>query len=282
MESKIVYEHFSSIEKLLKTISGRQNNEAMSGQNQSQKVGAERTRFCGTESFEDAVSLMANGWDEKLADVKKKYEVATKQNASGNVSRIRPTSGVVGYAPLVPNAIRGLPNSMISSERVPQKVKCVSIYYASGVDAGWSQDSMIESGIAVLRIVNNLELKGYRVKLTLVAKSSEGGGERAILCVDMKDFRQQLDLKKLCFPLLHPSMLRRIAFRWLETVPSLTSKGFRGGYGSPFHRDYELGKRVLVENGFLGKDDYYVTAYVCKECGYDIGKIMSRIGMNIN
>lgn len=274
-----IYESYSSIEKLLKTISGRENNEAMKGEDHSVRKG--KKDFTGTESFEEATKLMLNGWDEKLAEVRQKFDTIARENATTEVGRIRPSTGVVGYAPCVPNAIRGLPNSMITSERVPQKVKCISLIYNSGVDAGWSQNEIIDCGIAVLKLVNNLELKGYRVKLEQEAYSCNGGKDDAFMHVQLKDFRQPIDIKKLCFPLIHPSMLRRICFKWIETVPGLTDRGFRGGYGSPLGWNYERNRQYLLDNKKMGENDYFVTAYICNECRYDIDKIMKRIGMNI-
>ena len=53
-----------------------------------------------------------------------------------------------------------------------------------------------------------------------------------IVCV--KRFRDNLDLKKLLFPLVHPSMIRRIFFKYVETNPELTNSRFANGYGYPY------------------------------------------------
>ncbi len=55
--------------------------------------------------------------------------------------------------------------------------------------------------------------------------------------VTMKEFSQNLNLLKLAFPLIHPSMLRRISFRYLETMPAMKDTNYTNGYGYPltFH-----------------------------------------------
>ena len=256
----------------------KENNQAM--RNCEASITASES-FSGTKTYDEAVDLISNGWTEKLDEVKKKFNAAVKTNASASIEKARPTTGVVGYAPCVPNAIRGLPNSMIATEKVPSKVKAVSIVYGTSVSSDWTTEEMINCGIAVLKIVNSLELEGYRVKLVLEAYSCVGNKDTASMLVDVKDYRQPIDLKKLCFPIAHPSMLRRIVFRWLETVPSLTDKRLSSGYGITLSGNYEKHKKQM-QDAFkeLGENDYYISSYMVKEQKYDTEKIMAKAGMS--
>lgn len=276
-----ITERYRSIESLMRTLDSRngKNNPAMQG-NDSSKTGTKR--FCGTKDYDEAVELITKGWTEKLDEIKKGFDKAVRVNTNTTQSRPRPTTGIVGYAACVPNAILGLPNSMIATERVAQKVKAVTIVYNSSVSAGWSTDEMIECGITVMKLVNKLELDGYRVRLTAEPIATTSGSDLAQCLVDLKDWRQPLDLTKLAFPMIHPSMLRRVMFRWLETVPNLTNRGFSGGYGTPkSSEDYEkVVKEYKEERKCLGDNDYYLTAYMVKDEKHDIDRIMKRAGMS--
>jgi hypothetical protein len=52
----------------------------------------------------------------------------------------------------------------------------------------------------------------------------------------VKNATEKLNLSKLAFPLVHPSMLRRLYLRWLEVFPGVP-KSFVGGYGHPMSID---------------------------------------------
>ena len=275
-----ITERFPSIEALMRTLEERkENNPAMKSADSSNTVSKE---FCGTKNYKEAVELITHGWTEKLREIKEGFDKAVKVNSNTTASRPRPTTGIVGYAPCVPNAILGLPNSMIATEKVPQKIKAVTIVYNNSVSAGWSTGEIIECGIAVMKLVNKLELDGYRVKLTIEALATENGGDLAQCLVDVKDWRQPLDLTKLAFPMVHPSMLRRIMFRWLETVPNLTNTGYSCGYGQPkSSNDYDkVVKEYREKRKCLGETDYYLTSYMVKEEKHDIERIMKRAGMS--
>lgn len=275
--AKSIVEKFDSINQFMTAISTREENSAMKGCGHS-KSGSED--FTGTKSWEEACEQLKEGWKKPLSEIKKEFgQFKVKSNVSA--SRQRVTTGVVGYAPLVPNAIRGLPNSMITAERIPQKVKAVSIVYNVNVHCGWTPDQLIKCGIAVLKIVNQLELQGYRVKLSVEVFSSCNDSDHLRCLVSVKDWRQPIDLKKLCFPLVSPSMFRRMGFRWLETVPNMTNDGFRSGYGSPicgenqYQKDLERAKEYKV----IGENDYFLSAYMIKENRHDVKKIMEQAGM---
>ena len=69
--------------------------------------------------------------------------------------------------------------------------------------------------------------------------------------VKVKDYREHMDLQKLCFPLAHPSMFRRFGFKWLETVPGLTEVGWSFGYGRTVKNYKKFKKHFMKENEFL-------------------------------
>ena len=270
-------EQFDTIKKFLDTINSRPNNKVMEGKNNSHTGSEDFTR---TTSYEEATRLILNGWDELLPRIKEQFKVSVKNNANGEITKRRTYNHVVGYAPNVPNAILGLPQSKITSDRVAQKVKAISIAYAPDANGGESAETFIKAGIVVLNIVNQLELNGTRVRLMITPMDSIYDESFVSCMVCVKDFREQLDLKKVAFPIANPSFLRRFGFKWLETYPELKERGFRSGYGSTIS-DESSHKDDLVKGGVLTENDYFMSLGRIKELRYDIPKVMNDAGIQI-
>jgi hypothetical protein len=282
---KMTREVYNSIEILLDTIKKREVNRVFGGKDtEKSKLPSHKgtNGFCGTRNFEEAEDLIKHGWIEPLEKIKKNLGSGKVRSTTGEIKKIRPSAGIVGYAPLVPNAILGLPHSMIKSERTPMKIKTITLLYAVSVNASIDKDVMIDAGISTLRIVNDLELKGYRVQVELEFIGTHAKNrEFASGSVVVKSWRDALDLKKLAFPMVHPSMLRRIAFLWLETVPNLTDNYFSWGHGIPVaNQSYESAKEFYEKRGILNDQTYYINPIMCQEEGYDPKRIMQRIGMS--
>ena len=270
-------ERFESINQMLRTIESRPQNAVFAGKTNPSSKSSDY-RFTRTKSYSEAMDLIINGWEEPLAQIKK--GVANGFKANVTVNKTRPQTGVVGYAPCVPNAIRGLPNSMIMTERVPSKVKAVTILFSMSVTGGYSQEQILKAGISVLNIVNDLELAGYRVKLDVEFFGSAAGNDICSARVNVKDWRQPLDLKKVAFPISHPSMFRRFGFRWLETYPKLTNQDYSSGYGSSmFKENYDNALQTFKDSGMLDKNEYLITTYLCMSECFNKENIMKVCGL---
>lgn len=274
---KVNKEHFESIAEMLKVINSRENNSAMRGENSSHESGGS---FSGTKSYEEAIELVTKGWSKPLEEIRK----GTTKNIKTNVvaSKALPATGIVGYAPCVPNAILGVPNSMIKTDRTPSKVKAVTLTYAISVNCQWSVEEITKCGITALNIVNDLEMEGYRVALNVEFMCAKSNKEISIVTVKVKDWRQPMDIKKLAFPIVNPAMFRRFGFRWLETCPQVTDSSYRGGYGKPLSNDsYESQLKIYNDNGVLGKNEYLITAAMCKKERYDKQRILEKAGIKL-
>lgn len=268
-------EYFDSINQFLSVINSRKNNEVMRGKDSSRTGDS---YFTGTRSYEEATKLLENGWDEVLPKIKAEFTTAVKHNENGAIDRRRTYNHVVGYAPNVPNAILGLPQSMINQKREPQKVKVISIVYAPDANCGTSADTFIKAGIVVLNIINRLELNGLRVRLMITPMDSYSN-ETFISCtINVKDFREQLDLKKLAFPIANPSMLRRFGFKWLETFPKLREAGFACAYGKTIS-DEDSHKDDMVKAGIIKDSDYFLSLGKIEELRFDVQAVMQAAGI---
>ena len=271
-------EHYDSIKQFLTTINSRTKNNVMRCEDSSQTGSSS---FTGTKSYAEATELLEKGWSDVLPKIRKQFETSVKSNANGAIDRRRTYNHVVGYVPNVPNAILGLPQSMINQHIEPQKVKVVSIVYAPDANCGTEAETFIKAGVVVLNIVNQLELNGLRVRLMITPMDSFVNGTFLSCTINIKDFREQLDLKKIAFPIANPSMLRRFGFKWLETYPELTESGFACGYGRTISGEKNH-KDDLVKSGIIKGTDYFLNLERIEELRFDVQAVMKDAGITIN
>ena len=273
MRMNVVKEHFKSIDEMIRTIESRPNNEVMRNEHSSQATSMDYYQFTKTHTYDEAKKLYSFGYKEILPKIKKGFGQEVRKTAM--IERRQVTTNVVGYAPHAPNAILGLPNSMILTKSQPQKTKALSICYCITQNCGTDADEFVRSGIAVLGVINSLELHGVRVKLRIAFYCANEDNEYAFGTVDVKHYREHLDLQKLCFPLAHPSMFRRIGFKWLETCHGLKND-WSCGYGS------QLFDNNVIKKHLLEKDEVFLNLRITKKYDYDVSKIIDSLNLKQN
>jgi hypothetical protein len=121
---------------------------------------------------------------------------------------------------------------MVNQTKVPSKQKVITLNKSISYSGSTNKDVIVENSIKALQIVKKIEAQGYRVNLNIVL-GTEKGGERIIAKIRIKNANERLNVSKVAFPLVHPSMLRRLLFRYIEVNPNVKSKGFVGSYGTP-------------------------------------------------
>jgi hypothetical protein len=124
---------------------------------------------------------------------------------------------------------------MVSSKMVPVKQKVINITKLFNYNGGISSDKIIDESIKVMQLVKKLEAQGYRVNVDVAFGSSAGGREIAA-SIRVKSANERLQVSKLAFPLVHPSMLRRLMFRYIEVNDNVT-RSYVHGYGAPVQRE---------------------------------------------
>jgi hypothetical protein len=154
---------------------------------------------------------------------------------------------------------------MINRERPQQLQKMVHFTYSFCGDASVTTKQLIQGGINFVSLVNSLEKQGYRIKID-VAFFAVSGKEVTGFTLNLKEYSQNLNLLKLSFPLVHPAMLRRLSFKYLETCPTMKDKSYTNGYGHPMSFDFKFdGKQEaewLKEQKIIKNDNsYYVNVY---------------------
>lgn len=186
-------------------------------------------KFTGTYSFDEAVGMMKNGWHTMATNLTQRLEIKTKHDAP--VMKQRNVLSVSGYQPVVPLYLAGVPTNMVNKQLVAFKSKVINVTKSVNYNCCVKVDRMVEESIKALQIVKRLESQGYRCNL-FVANGVQAGNKRIICKVKVKNANERLNISKLSFPMVHPSMLRRLFFRFIEVYPEVTSS-FTGGYGYP-------------------------------------------------
>ena len=186
--------------------------------------------WTGVGSLEEALELMKSGYQPTVDKMKS----GIKANVQGQGKRISFFNDVVGYAPIVPLALQGVPTSMQNSYMKPIKAKVLNIYYDMTASASTDKEKIIEAGQKLLAAIMELEMQGY--KFNLYAIQSYYDGSCDMLCTKIKSSNTPLDLKRISFPLTHTAYFRVIGFDWYSKTP----KGkYRSAYGHALGYDYD-------------------------------------------
>lgn len=210
--------------------------------------------FTKTKNFSEAVELFKNGWSDMATKLVQKLKVIE--------SKIEPTMkprnalGVAGYQAIVPLYLQGAPNNMVTKKMTPVKQKVITLNKSIDYNGGVSADKIIDESIKAMQIVKKLEAQGYRCNLNIVLGTTAGyPSKQFVVKVRIKSANEKMNVSKLAFPLVHPSMLRRLFFRFIEVYPNIT-KSFVCCYGSPATSNEmrEIFKGEYLLPNFIKKD----------------------------
>jgi hypothetical protein len=208
--------------------------------------------FTNTKNYEEAEDLLLHGWSYGTEQIKKQISIKT----NNNTTKKKNVYSVQGFQACVPRYLQGLPDSMIYSKQIPIKNKVIVINKNIGYNFGTKTKTILEESVKCLKCVQELESQGYKVQLNVILafgnynstnccydNKSKLNGLIAKVCV--KKASQRLNLKQVAFPLLHPSMLRRMIFRLEEIIPECKT-GFVGkGYGRCTKESHEIYKEII-------------------------------------
>lgn len=187
-------------------------------------------KWCGGfETFEEVKTAMREGYQPTVD----KLKGAFKANLAGQAKRISFFNDVVGFAPIVPLALMGIPTAMQNSYMKPIKAKVVDVYYDMSCCCDVKSEEIIKAGQNVLGALLELEMQGYKFNLYAIQSYYESGSAD-VLCTKIKSSNTPLDLKRISFPLTHTAYFRCIGFDWYSKTPKGT---FRYGYGRDLCRD---------------------------------------------
>lgn len=230
-------ETFDSADEVVKTCKNRPLNTAAGFSTDEQKK--ENESFTGVKNWNEACELLKTGYQPSV----EKFKTGIKSSLSGQGKRISFFNDVVGYAPIVPLALQGIPNSMQNSYMKPIKAKVVDIYYDMGCPCYVNKDKLQAAGEKLLGAILDLEMQGYKFNLYATQTYCDGNSFD-MLCTKVKNSNTPLDLRKISFPLTHPAYFRSIGFDWYSRMPK--SK-YRNGYGHALTSEHS---EKIFQDGF--------------------------------
>lgn len=250
---------FATIQEFYEYISKTEINYAFAHRSLSSKTGS--YNFTGTNSYEEAVNLFRNGWKEMAAKLNKKLN--QKINSTVYGTQRKQVYSQAGYQVSVGRYLQGNPCNMINIVNKPIKQKVIEINKSIDYNASTSKEKILDESVKALQIVSKLESQGMRVKLNIVLGSmTKSFGFVIKVCI--KNSNERFNVSKMAFPLVNPSMLRRLMFKFIEVYPKITND-FAIGYGSPaktellkevFEKEYLIPNFVSVNvNDINGLED---------------------------
>lgn len=206
----------------------------------SSLVSERQTKWSGTKTFEEALDMLEHGWPEKAREVEEELR-GLKASKQAVALQRRFVRDVVGFQPIVASWLRGDPESMVNVKMKPVKNKVVhlnvNVSFSCGVSANQIQDNCINA----LRVVQMVEKSGYRAEVDVVIVAGAGldvktkrSRQLNVFKLRVKRSDERLNTAKVVFPMIHPSFLRRIFFRVVETMPEY-EVGYSRGYGYPYN-----------------------------------------------
>lgn len=209
--------------------------------------------FTGSKSFEEAEQLLVNGWESKAQELNKKLKAVEKSMAP--VMKQKQVIGVAGYQPVVPLFLMGVPAAMVSKKMVPTKSKIITVVKSVSYTGMTPAYKWTEEGVKALAIVRSLEANGYRCNIDIIRAGWSMEGSQGISCrVRVKKANERLNVSKMAFALCHPSMQRRLFFRFTETYDRVTS-GFKPGYGVTMNPSE-------IKSTLINKDEVFIPQFL--------------------
>lgn len=210
--------------------------------------------FTNTESFDEAVNLLHNGWTDKAKELTKKLKAVERDMAP--IMKQQRCVSVAGYQPIVPLFLAGQPANMIGTRMQPVKQKVVTL--VKSISYNWlvDTDEWTEQGLKALAIVKKLEANGLRVNVDIVRGGYDSDtNSNGIVCrVRVKNANERLNVSKLAFTMCHPSMQRRLMFRFTEVYDKVSS-----GYVSTYGRTF---KKADLEKVLDRKREYLLPSFI--------------------
>lgn len=181
--------------------------------------------FTHSRSYKDAIKIAEDGWNEGAEKINKGID---KIHAIGKGYTIVPKYEVAGESVEIGRYLTGDPECMQEWEIVETVGhKVVDIYFNVVSSGGYSTDSLINYGTAVLSIIDYLESIGIRVNLySYFSVENNSSGENFIVIVKVKAANEALNLPTCAFAVAHPSMQRRFMFKVEEIIPGFHSYGY--------------------------------------------------------
>lgn len=219
-KKELYYEQFTSFEEYARIVENRQKTNAHDKSSDLDHIARNKS-WSGVGSYDEAKKLLLNGWDSQVENIKTSFKKEVSELGNKNVIKI--CSDVVGFMPIVPNAIMGLPKSMLNQKSGTRKQRVVKFLILMNRSCGYSSEQIIEKMSKILARIAVLERKGVRCRIEVFGSFHDGNknGTRVIPAhsILIKSENQLFDIKRVAFPMAHTAMQRVYGFSWENSLP---------------------------------------------------------------
>lgn len=210
-----------------------------------------------TASIGEAIGLARMGWPEGRDKLSANLDAAKFVNVSSNHKA--EDLDVAGAYPIVPAFIAGAPDCMVSIGLSQSATKPIYRFIVNlALSCTVNGNVMARRGAAILSWVDRLESEGARCEV--VAFYSVSSETHYTLGFTIKRADEPLDLDRMAFALVNPSMTRRIIFGCYESIPE--DEG-RSDYGVPsdnMPEEYRQGHSIYFKRLLGGESEWSTPA----------------------
>lgn len=246
VEGRNYITEFESISDMIHFIKTNDYQSAFVENNKHDSTNTERhfVENTKTKNYEEAEELLLHGWEHGAKEIKNRVDA----KSTGVEMKQKTVYDVAGFQCSVPRYLQGIPTNMINKKAVPQKNKVITVNKIASY--GWSTkpQTIIDESVKVLQMINRLEKQGFRVNLSVIYGTRDFNN--SIVKLKIKNSSQRLNIKQVSFPLVHPSMLRRIVFAVWERLEENNFDSFvTRGYGRI--TSYEAMKQLCNKGEYL-------------------------------
>ena len=206
----------------------------------------------------------------------------TKINVKAQNDQFKNVYDVAGGHVSVPRYLVGVPTNMIRKVPVERKDKVITVVRFCAALGSVSTNTMIENAIKFVQIIQNLEANGYRCNVDVAFGSSKNyihdlkpGDYKnySVVRVRIKKSSERLNIAKMCFPLVHPSMFRRLVFRLREMNEDYSYWAGPGDVASFYRSTYNSHDGDNFAKKFVNKNEYIVPMFINNVEGFKLESI---------
>ena len=263
-----IMERFESIDEFISVIESRPIADAWHYNMTAHEVRGEsfdRARWYGASGYTEA--------REKFMYGTKAAKAMQKAYAATQVSRERETvTSVCGCAPIVANALRGLPLSMIDvrHKRTPRVVRVVvNMSINSNIDAAQIE----RAGKAIIAAVGKLDAAGITTEIVCSADKLLNGRQLSSCGITIKTAGQAFNAARVSFSMSNPAFLRVFQFAHISGKPEAV---YDSGYGRSVCYDFSRERLAEFARTFYGNCIYFGLADVVRRGDREIERAIDE------
>lgn len=218
-------------------------------------------KWSGSKSWEEMEEIVQRGWVKGRASVSASLEGIFQSNSASISSGRSFDYDVAGSLPVVPLAVAGEPEHMVSFGSEVDAKPVIRLAVNLGATCNVPGKAMMNRGAAVCALVDEIESAGNSCEIHAVW-TTQNNGAYAAYSIGVKQAGEAVSIDDIAFCLGHTSMHRRVMFSMMERHKFAKDYGFDGGgcYGRSIEFDkYSWPNDCIHLSGINSDPEPYAT-----------------------